>query len=688
MAPARFSQRVVLGTIVVIVLLLRMCVSGVRAGISDTGVASDETLSTNPKARQTSITASVRDRINPTVPILVSPENNSILAQNIFGFVWKESTDDYGIAKYQLYLDGVLKFDDISTANQTTTQFTLTVSSGVLTLTPKVALTDGDHTWKITAFDANGNTADSATWNFTIDTVAPVLIVTSIDGQTVSISAQDTSTIPTSTIMLSHNEPEVFGTSEANASITLSIRSGSTVIATLDTTADGAGAWFFTLPVLPRDTLLLLQVIARDVVGNMSMIDGIPIKLPTPFIALPAPLPPIPFVPPQEAAKEITQQIITSLFPPATAKVVTEILDTITPLANSFLGLLLPLVRVLIGLSLLGIPFFTLTPGIVGSVLHAAHLLFPLLPWRKGGIVYDEETLKGVPFALVTIYSVDLTQGKQNSSSPAQSQSVIGVDPDFPGKLRQFKQVVSDGDGVYPEVLLSKGVYVLAVSHADYAYARSLEKVSGLSGSPDIKIREKEADDTVWSGERIIVSQDKTLLRAMLPMVHIQKAQAGVGVLEPPKPGMLGLRYTIARLPNSVVFTFTILMIFPLLLSPTVWNALVIAVYLVVSSRRFARGHRVPNLVGTVLEEDKASPAAFALVSVVQMNASAAITPTAGTVVEMCHTDAFGTFQTRVRPGSYMVTAIGAHGTNSEAIATEVVRSEGRAVALVLHPSM
>ncbi|MEK7499385.1 MAG: hypothetical protein AAB649_02150, partial [Patescibacteria group bacterium] len=92
------------------------------------------------------------------------------------------------------------------------------------------------------------------------------------------------------------------------------------------------------------------------------------------------------------------------------------------------------------------------------------------------------------------------------------------------------------------------------------------------------------------------------------------------------------------------------------------------------------------NLFGTVLEEDKASPAAFALVSVVQMNTLAA-PATVGTVIEICHTDAFGTFQTHVRAGSYVVKATGAHGAISEAMTTGVVRTEGRAVALVLHPS-
>ncbi|HZZ98717.1 MAG TPA: Ig-like domain-containing protein, partial [Candidatus Saccharimonadia bacterium] len=371
----------------------------VHAGIGDTGVLDTETLSTNPKPRTGKITASVVDNQPPSVPILVSPENNALLSTNIFPFVWKESTDDRGVVKYQLYLDGNLLFDNISTSNSSTADYTHTSSGGVSSLTPKHALADGLHTWKIVAYDQVGNNASSTTWSFTIDTTAPVIVIKMIGDLVVSISSQDTSTIPTHPLILYANNPVISGTTEANAKVQLSFTPPGGSLTTLNTVAAANGSFSFTMPTLPRNVVILLTFVAQDAAGNTSTIDQVPIEIKTKTIIVPPPfneiIPPIPVPQPAEIIQPV-QQIIEKVIPPVVA-------DTVSPIANSLIGLLIPLLRLAIALHFTGVGITLIT---VQLLRKAARALYLLPPQERMGLVYDVETHKGVPYALVKIFPV------------------------------------------------------------------------------------------------------------------------------------------------------------------------------------------------------------------------------------------------------------------------------------------
>jgi len=85
------------------------------------------------------------------------------------------STDDTQMQYYQLVIDDVIIFDHIPLINHENDSYILKYDlvTGQYSLTPKNSLIAGIHTWKVIAIDTSGNSHDSVTWTFTIDTLAP-----------------------------------------------------------------------------------------------------------------------------------------------------------------------------------------------------------------------------------------------------------------------------------------------------------------------------------------------------------------------------------------------------------------------------------------------------------------------------------------------------------------------------------
>jgi hypothetical protein len=93
------------------------------------------------------------DLTAPPAPILSSPLSGTTVAERRPAFSWNAVTDSgSGIAKYQLYIDGVMEADNITDTSQAVS----------------AELACGAHTWSVKAYDNVGYTADSATQNFTI----------------------------------------------------------------------------------------------------------------------------------------------------------------------------------------------------------------------------------------------------------------------------------------------------------------------------------------------------------------------------------------------------------------------------------------------------------------------------------------------------------------------------------------
>ena len=142
----------------------------------------------------------------------------------------------------------------VTISNGTTVLRTTTASAGgAWTFTP-AALADGSYNLTATETDLAGNTG-SATLGFTLDTVAPVLTAALVS---------DTGSSPTD-----HNTSNAALTGTAEASRTVTVSNGATLLGT--TTAGADGAWSFT-PAGLADGAYTLTAAEVDVAGNTGSI--------------------------------------------------------------------------------------------------------------------------------------------------------------------------------------------------------------------------------------------------------------------------------------------------------------------------------------------------------------------------------------------------------------------------------
>lgn len=92
------------------------------------------------------------DVISPTAFGLLSPENDFWTNNLLPTFEWAASSDSHsGLAKYQLWVDGALKRDNISILETTTT--------------PLIGLKNGNYLWTIKALDNVGNITSASNTN-------------------------------------------------------------------------------------------------------------------------------------------------------------------------------------------------------------------------------------------------------------------------------------------------------------------------------------------------------------------------------------------------------------------------------------------------------------------------------------------------------------------------------------------
>ena len=225
---------------------------------------------------------------SPNSPILISPDNNTIINSSSPTFIFEPSTDASGINKYELWIDG--GFD------QNVSHLTASTIS-----TPATnALIDGLHTWKIKAVNNNGLGTDSATFSFTIDTTPPVILINQVAEHPVTLSSQDQSTIPAGySLSTTDLTPTFSGTLEAYATLTLSL-TGSVASYTLNTTADANSTFSLTPTFQLASDTYTVYISSSDQASNSSSlpsftlnITSAPAKTPAITIPLPSPLPTI-----------------------------------------------------------------------------------------------------------------------------------------------------------------------------------------------------------------------------------------------------------------------------------------------------------------------------------------------------------------------------------------------------------
>jgi len=566
------------------------------------GVDVGEDLTTNPKIRERTVTARVPDNAAPSTPILISPSNNSILTDSTPTFVWEGSTDDIGVGKYILFIDGSVYFDNIPTSSAVNPNYVLTYDSGTnrYSLTPTAALSEGTHTWKIQVWDNNSHSTDSVTWTFTIDSTAPNFVITQLGTAAVTISAQDISTIPATPLVLTANEPLIVATGEANSTVQTTLIIPGDPTQNFTTQIDSSGNWSLQLGILPRGVVMTLHFLITDIAGNISVLNGVefmieqdviifpptspspspstppgspePSSSPTPGVTPspsepptppgspgPSPLLIIPITPPREVLYIFIQDIFQSLPQPLqnALESLQPLVDGLAPVSAAVVALAIPLASTVAVASQFG---GSLSPTLFLKILQALGLL-PI--GKPQGLVFNSETDAGIPFAILTFRNRD---------------------PD--NELSLVETVVTDADGVYKGINLPAGRYQIEVSHQDYRFPTQKQRPSHL-GIPDY-----------YRGEDFSLTntQEPLFLIPMDPLVSRLKHRWG-----------LKLRLFLAsfsRRSSMAVYPLAFLSVVLVILFPTIWNWLVVGFYGLLISQRIIVWFKTPIITGQVLDEN------------------------------------------------------------------------------------
>lgn len=557
---------------------------------------------------QANVTATVADNGPPTTPILIAPGNNTYVTISQPSFVWEASTDVNGISHYRLAIDGSTVYDNIPTSPTDNAQYTLTYDSMTsrYSLFPKTALSQGSHTWKVTAIDTTDNSSDSATWTFTIDTQAPSFVITQMGTETVSISAQDGSTIPSTPVELDANEPLLAGNGEANSHVQLTVTIPGDPSQNFTTTISSGGSWSIQLGILPRDVVITLDFVITDVAGNVTVLNGVQFTIPSEVIVIPptspsptptptasasatpssspgaspeasptAPGEPgfpsieIPVIPPRELVNEVLQELgerLRTPFSVLTAPALAPLAPALDLAAEGFKAIA-PYSAAVVSAALPAVATAALATQFGGSIspdlLIKIFQALGLIPSGKPqGLVFNSSNEEPIPFALITISST-----RENTTSP--------------------QTVVTDDHGVYRGVRLPPGEYRLAVSQQEFLFPSQKARPAFMS------YRE------FYKGEVFTVNnkdQEQLFLIPMDPLSQQAKSR-----------WRNRLRLFLARLgrwTDTLIFPMFFISGLLAVLFPSWWNWVVSGVYALLLGRKVMVWFRVPILTGVVIDEN------------------------------------------------------------------------------------
>lgn len=473
----RFLTSLLASSFVVLFVIFFPSQAWAQAG----GIGDGETITTNPKDREITVTAFVPDVEVPSTPILIAPEDDSVL-NTAPNFSWYGVTDNVQVSHYQLWIDNVLFVDAISHQPGTygPTQANLTWDSGTNTyvLDPDTAPDQGTHTWKIVAVDTTGNEAHSVTWVFRFDNQAPEFVIETIEDYAVEIRASDPSSIPSidDPYLLESTDPTLTGTGETDSTVELDVVMHATgaVVREASFTIEN-GTWSLDLSNLPRESLLTLSFIITDTAGNIRLLEDVPIyiqarqiviTLPTlPSIIQPSPTPtpqpgtsPIPTPRPTPTPPAIVIPIPDISQPikrviPAPIIELTEELQAVSRVREttgwSIWNWIVPIGTALLiaaRLSLLARRFGNrLTWGGVRSILRILGLAGER---RLAGCVIDTETQRPSPLTVVQWAGTTVSGTPQSATVITDTDGIFEI-PDLPRGTYRATPIVP-GEKQYP----------------------------------------------------------------------------------------------------------------------------------------------------------------------------------------------------------------------------------------------
>ncbi len=571
-----------------------------------------------PISHTASVSAIMPDIVPPSAPILISPANDELVSTDKPLFVWQESIDNVQMSHYQLMIDGTLAIDNIAlhTNSGSYELYNLSYNSslGYYYLQLNYSLDQGSHTWKITAVDAVDLSTDSATWSFTVDSVAPSFVITEIDEEEVSISAQDVKTLPDEPITLTNNEPKLSGTGEAHSSVALRIEIPGEDVQTVKFDIDGHGQWSYTLPILPRDKIITLNFTITDQAGHISILEDVQLILPSLEIVIPAesitptPAPGEPTRPPEEPEptkkpikipykppKEIAHLVLQQLPTPILRVARTPWFKTWLRLVGPWLVVLLVFWPHILETILVGQQF---GPSLSWAVVKKIWQATGILPYlNRQGWAFDVklEWLKKIEDN--PPLDIPLT----NPGVPLAELAVISQ-PETEGLPPLVETGLTDSDGLYLPFDLPPGDYRLSLAHRDYRYPSLVEQPP------------KTAISEFYQGQLINLSKDNQNFSLQIPTdpdINYPLEQ----------PGQRFSNLTKIKLKLAKIIQYQSwwnaatlgLSSFILLFYPSIYNWAAFGVYLALGIFYKQKDQLLANLSGLVID-DQGEPVPYALV--------------------------------------------------------------------------
>lgn len=447
--------------------------------------------------------AIVKDYLPPTQPVIQSPQQNDLLSQRPV-FIWEASTDINGVAKYVIYLNEEVVFDNIPTSSSSNYSFDLNYneSSSLYTLTPKSLISDNEYTLKIEAVDASGNNIFSEMVFFTLDTMSPDFLINKIGEKTFNISAK-TKNLPTEPLVFEENNLLLEALTEIGSVVSFSVKDESgKILEQKNNFTVNLNPYQVNLGLLPRDEVLNLNFTIVDKVGNTTYLNGLQIliesdKLEIPYSTQEASLldkaskelSEVPLLPAREFVKNIGRRISDAI-PEDVKRVAREVtLNTVkatTETAKKMAPVAVPVTTIATsGLSLLS--FLGQLGQLSGNVgLQALQTLGLVKVKRKKGFVFDYSTRQPIPFALLTI------QGQ--------------------GANVSFKEtLVTDVYGFYHGVKLPPGKYKITVEKEGYEFPIDKKHLDAISANE------------YYLGEGFLVSSNHEIQSFAIPMLPVGK---------------------------------------------------------------------------------------------------------------------------------------------------------------------
>ncbi len=134
-------------------------------------------------------------------PSLITPNDNSTTNNTRQPLVWQRPSPlpSNPLHHYDVYLDGTVfaySISDSLSTSQTYYFYTARRDNDTFYLEFLTDLSQGYHTWSVTAYDTVGNYAASATRTFYIDSVKPYILLEKIDKKTLNWNTSVSGSIP------------------------------------------------------------------------------------------------------------------------------------------------------------------------------------------------------------------------------------------------------------------------------------------------------------------------------------------------------------------------------------------------------------------------------------------------------------------------------------------------------------